>query len=188
MRIIFSLSLSLLFLLASCKEELPDNNCCDCKAPITENGAGTISFDMDGTTWSPCNTNSKNGTSPRMIASRDTSSGWDWLVIKGSKLINGGNEDIYITIAWPEIGSIPQFNEIYKPHGSLNLELFADNPKYNHFYTCDTLNSFHIEVTRLDLINKIISGVFYGTLVEDDGGIDTSKNQIKNGRFDTHYY
>ncbi len=190
MKIIFYLALSLLFLLSSCKEELPDNNCCDCEAPMTETGAGTISFDLDGTTWSPCNTNSKNGSSPKISISRNTGNGNDYLQIKGTKLINAGDESIFLHFWYPQKGIIPHavLGMGQVPNGLIRVELFADNPKYSNFYSSDTLYPFHLEITHLDSISKIISGVFYGTLVEDDGGIDTSTIQIKNGRFDTHYY
>jgi len=183
-----TLLLSLLFLYPSCKEELPDNNCCTCTAPFTETGAGTMSFDLNGTTWSPCNTNEKNGPSPGLSTQRNPINGY--LHIKSQKFINGGEETVYIILLHPKKGLIQHAKQgIWElTQGKIALELFANNPNIqsNDFYETDENLPFHLEITKLDTINKIISGIFTCSL-QNTGSSKPDTVQIQNGRFDTRY-
>ena len=173
---------------SSCKEELPDNNCCTCTAPFTETGSGTMSFDLNGTTWSPCNTNEKNGSSPGLSTQRDPNTGY--LHIKSQKFVNGEEEAAYILLWYPKKGIVPHAVQGMgtMTRGLITLELFADNhaTKQNGIYRTSESLPFNLEITKFDTINRIISGNFAGSLyLTGSSKLDTI--QIKNGHFDTRY-
>jgi len=173
---------------SSCKEELPDNNCCTCTAPFTESGAGAMSFDLNGTTWSPCNTNEKNGTSPGLSSQRDPTTGY--LHIKSQKFVNGEEETVYLHFLYPKKGIIPHAEpgKFGLTQGLITMELFANNPeiKENGNYSSSKELFYLMEITKVDTINKIISGNFSCTLTLT-GSPKTDTIHIKNGRFDTRY-
>ena len=172
----------------SCKEELPDNNCCTCTAPFTETGAGTMSFDLNGTTWSPCNTIDKNGTSPLMSTQRNPNSGF--LLLKGQSLFKQGEETVYIQLWYPQKGLVthasPDIGNISR--GQISIEFFANNLNLNQngIYYSDKNLPFNLEITKLDTINKIISGTFACSMYLTGSSIQDTI-QVKNGHFDTRY-
>ncbi|MCO6461210.1 MAG: hypothetical protein J5I59_07395 [Saprospiraceae bacterium] len=181
----------LLFLVmtVSCEKEDIPKNCCSCTTPTTTSGANTLSFDLDGVTWSPCDAVKAEGKTPEITAERYRLFGYDRITIRATQQheIASKNDNLFIIINHPSKGKINHSGEF--PIGSIYLSVLSEtNPRYSGQY--NTINSglpFNLEVTRFDTINKIISGVFDCTLIEDNGGIDTSKIQITNGRFDVRY-
>ena len=48
------IGLSCILSSSSCDKEDKTKNCCNCTAPETQTGAGTLSFELNGKVWSPC--------------------------------------------------------------------------------------------------------------------------------------
>jgi len=182
------LALIIILTATSCEKEEP-KNCCSCKAPASTSGKNTLSFDLDGATWSPCDALNAMGKPPEIIAERYRLFGYDRITIKATQQQDnvGKNDNLFIIINHPRLGKINQSGDF--PIGSINFSSLSEtDPRYNGQY--NTINSglpFSLEVTQFDTINKIISGVFDCTLIEDNGGPDTTKIRLSNGRFDVHY-
>ena len=62
---------------------------------------------------------------------------------------------------------------------------FASKPKPSKIYELDTLAPFHIHITKLDTVKKIVSGTFEMDLIEIDDPNEVL--QIRHGRFDAWY-
>ena len=182
------LALLIIFTATSCEKEEP-KNCCSCTASPSTSGKNTLSFDLDGTTWSPCDAVNAMGKAPDIIAERYRLFGYDRITIQATQQQDnvGKNDNLFIIINHPRLGKINQSGDF--PIGSINFSSLSEtNPRYHGQY--NTINSglpFSLEVTRFDTINKIISGVFDCTLIEDNGGPDTTKIRLSKGRFDVHY-
>jgi len=164
-----------------------DDNCCTCEVGYSESGLGTMGCLMDGVPWAACNF-AHEEVKGSVSVYRDNSSNQDYWEIKCSKNFNGGDEAIYVHIWNPQMGDIPNYNgDRSKTFGSISAEFYTKKPGYSGNYIKDTTQSFHLEVTKLDKENHIISGRFECTLKEHDGGVDTTTIKITNGVFDTRY-
>lgn len=69
-----------------------------------------------------------------------------------------------------------------------NWVWFTDNLSSNHYYNYAG-NSFHLSISKLDTVQKIISGNFFGTLYKRQGTMVTLSDTlgIRSGRFDIQY-
>jgi hypothetical protein len=56
-------------------------------------------------------------------------------------------------------------------------------PSLQNFYYTNTTKTGELKITRLDLQNSIISGIFWFDAVNSEG----EKVQVREGRFDMHY-
>ena len=164
-----------------------DDNCCTCEVGYSESGSGTMGCLMDGVPWAACNFAHEEvkGSVSTFINDSD---GFNYWQIINSKSYNGGDDVLFITIWYPKVGIIPKSSS--GPHstfGSIGAEFFTQNGKYSGIFKRDTMETFLLEVTKLDTINRIISGRFECALKEYDGGVDTTQIKITHGVFDTHY-
>jgi hypothetical protein len=71
-----------------------------------------------------------------------------------------------------------------------NLDTYStsftlSSPGPTKIYRLDTLAPFHIHITKLDTVKKIVSGAFEMDLIEIDDPMDVL--QIRHGRFDAWY-
>jgi hypothetical protein len=128
------------------------------------------------------------GKPPEIIAERYRLFGYDRITIKATQQQDnvGKNDNFFILIDYPRLGTINP-NGTMIPIGIINLSMLSGTKPYNGQYNSHKELPFSLEVTRFDTINKIISGVFDCTIIEDNGGPDTTKIMLSNGRFDVHY-
>lgn len=95
------------------------------------------------------------------------------------------SDSLYSTFSF-EFAPIPNVGYYDKN----NLEMFeisycSTRPKPTKTYTLDTLAPFHMYITKLDTVNKIVSGTFEMDLRRT---IDTTEVlQVRHGRFDAKY-
>ena len=182
------LALIIILTATSCEKEEP-KNCCSCKAPASTSGKNTLSFDLDGATWSPCDAVNAMGKAPEIIAERYRLFGYDRITIQATQQQDnvGKNDNLFIIINHPRLGKINQSGDF--PIGSINFSSLSEtDPRYNGQY--NTINSglpFSLEVTRFDTINKIISGVFDCDVRKILDSSDSTIIHMANGRFDVHY-
>ncbi|MCO6461209.1 MAG: hypothetical protein J5I59_07390 [Saprospiraceae bacterium] len=180
----------LLFLVmtVSCEKEDIPKNCCSCTTPATMTGANTVSFDLNGATWSPCDAENAGGKMPEIFAYWDRYSGYNTMRIKASQnfvKINNKSVDLWITIFKPKIGITQPKIPIRRI--SLNFPEEAKLPHKGLYATMDGDLPFNLEVTRFDTINKIISGVFDCTIRKTNDSSDSTEIKLSNGRFDVRY-
>ena len=164
-----------------------DDNCCTCEVGYSESGSGTMGCLMDGVPWAACNFAHEEvkGSVSTFI---NDSNGYNYWQIINHKFYNGGDDVLFITIWYPKIGIIPKNSAgPNSTFGSIGAEFFTQNGKYSGIFKRDTIEPFLLEVTKLDILNRIISGRFACTLIESDGGVDTTTIKITNGVFDTRY-
>ncbi len=75
-------------------------------------------------------------------------------------------------------------------YDKMNLEYFTirhsvSNPGSSKIYALDTLAPFHIHITKLDTVKKIVSGTFEMDMRRISDSLDVL--QIRHGRFDALY-
>ena len=181
------LALIIILTATSCEKEEP-KNCCSCKAPASTSGKNTLSFDLDGATWSPCDALNAMGKPPEIIAERYRLFGYDRITIKATQQQDnvGKNDNFFILIDYPRLGTINP-NGTMIPIGIINLSMLSGTKPYNGQYNSHKDLPFSLEVTRFDTINKIISGVFDCEVRKILDSSDSTIIQITKGRFDVHY-
>ncbi len=164
-----------------------DDNCCTCEVGYSESGSGTMGCLMDGMPWAACNF-AHEEVKGSVSVYRDNYDGRDYWNIRNSKFYNGGDDALLITLEFPKVGIIPiKSTGPYSTWGIISAEFFTKNGKYSGIFYRDTTKPYILEVTKLDTLNRIISGRFACTLIESDGGVDTTTIKITNGVFDTRY-
>ena len=178
----------IIILTATSFEKEEPKNCCSCKAPASTSGKNTLSFDLDGATWSPCDALNAMGKPPEIIAERYRLFGYDRITIKATQQQDnvGKNDNFFILIDYPRLGTINP-NGTMIPIGIINLSMLSGTKPYNGQYNSHKDLPFSLEVTRFDTINKIISGVFDCEVRKILDSSDSTIIQITKGRFDVHY-
>lgn len=73
---------------------------------------------------------------------------------------------------------------LYKLVKDREIKLFIYQPEPYRNYKTDSLTTGYVKITRLDTINRILSGLFSGS-AKNTNGPDTVK--ISDGRFDFRY-
>ncbi len=181
------LALLIIFTATSCEKEEP-KNCCSCTASPSTSGKNTLSFDLDGATWSPCDAVNAMGKAPDIIAERYRLFGYDRITIQATQQQDnvGKNDNFFILIDYPRLGTINP-NGTMIPIGIINLSMLSGTKPYNGQYNSHKDLPFSLEVTRFDTINKIISGVFDCEVRKILDSSDSTIIQITKGRFDVHY-
>ena len=158
--------------------------CCTCEVPYSETGAGTMGCMMDGEPWAVCDV--ANEIIPYSVSTNIET--FNWYNIRVEKIYSTGRELIKLSIRNPHQGILP-----YKSFDSLNSaawvygEFSSKTNGKKGIFALDTASYAKFEITRFDTINRIISGRFECTLIENDGGVDTTTIKVTNGVFDTKY-
>ncbi len=167
----------LLFLTAAACNKEDDTSPADQLPPITMKGKGTFACLINGEVWKWKGRNPWNG-----FPNLDTSY-WDPLnifLIKAAKEINVAGE---IKIQSMTLSSNPDTIGIYTLQ--FNQGIFVDYSQINvdcKAYELDTLQTHKLEILKLDKVNRIVSGTFEFTAINE---CDTLR--ITEGRFDDFY-
>ena len=158
---------------SSCTKDTPP--CCDCPVPYTETGRNIIGCKMDGRPWRICYKGEpiKTGTT----VYRDKMGGRDYWHIRCPKKNKNLDEIFNIYLDKPKLSS----------GFWLNFEYFSNDSLWTPgVYNVDQSFPYHMELTKYDTINRIVSGRFECTLSTNwFGSKDTIT--VTEGVFDTHY-
>jgi hypothetical protein len=173
------IGLSCILSSSSCDKEDKTKNCCNCTAPETQKGAGTLSFELNGKVWSPCG-NDDN----KVYASSIISSDVPVLSIYISKKLIKGDDDCGIVLFHPALGEL-KYAQVSDLKNRFTFDLYLFSEQYSditpNIYYTDTLKPYLMEITKYDKLNKVISGRFYCEMNSYD---DKDTIRITNGRFD----
>lgn len=176
--LILSLSLSN----TSCTKEEDPNSLCHCKTPETQIGAGTISFDLNGKTWSPCSTN--NSQAIKSVGNMYTDLGYPLVHIQGVQFSGSREDQIYMYLFSPIVGNLKyaQVGDIQNRF-TLDFGYFTGlhSELTSFLYATDTLKPYFMEITKYDTINNVVSGRFFCEMKSYD---KTDSLKITHGRFD----
>ncbi|MCO5278137.1 MAG: hypothetical protein M9911_09135 [Saprospiraceae bacterium] len=177
------LALLIIFTATSCEKEEP-KNCCSCPVPYSESGSNTMGCLMDDQPWAVCDVANKTLGANAFV----TIETFNWFNIRCEKNYNGGRELLKVGIKNPHIGILPYKNfDTFNSAAYVYGEFFTEIGTRKGIYLIDTTSFAQIEVTRFDTIQRIISGRFECTLIENDGGIDTAKIKLTDGVFDAKF-
>ncbi len=173
MKNIFLLCLFALALLStSCpkKDNTPPAPKPDVLPPITQTGANTFGFMLNGKVWLPHTSGSIISLDPQYYRGRFTLSAERKIVA----------DSVYQYISW---GIEPIFKTGIYIFDSSNVKavIFRDSQKNITYYNSKINNQ--LEIPKLDSANRIISGTFNIHLVSTNN--DTLN--ITNGRFDLKF-
>jgi hypothetical protein len=173
------IGLSCILSSSSCDKEDKTKNCCNCTAPETQTGAGTLSFELNGKVWSPCGDGDN-----KVYASSYLNNGVPKIKIYKTRKLKKGNDDFIIEIYYPEIGEL-KYAQVSDLKNRFTFDLYLFSEQYSditpNIYYTDTLKPYLMEITKYDKLNKVISGRFYCEMNSYD---DKDTIRITNGRFD----
>lgn len=172
----------LTFSISSCTKEEELSECCDCTAPETQTVAGTLSFDINGKTWSPCNLNSSQII--KTSSNLDLILGYPYLEIRANQINKAKSDLFYIAIRYPKVGYLKyaQVGDL-RNRFTMSFEYFTHlRPELkDYLYYTNTLKTYSMEITKYDTVNNIISGRFFCEMKSYD---KQDSIKITNGRFD----
>lgn len=141
----------------------------------TETGAGTFSCKVDGKVFLPRKGNSLSSVDPIFV----DNSQMDGFTVSGRQN-NGLNAFSYsISIVMPHLAQTGMYELARYPYGEYRVEV-SGGARYH----TDASHPGTVTITRCDLTNRIYSGTFAFTAVDDS----TSKVvKITDGRFDVKW-
>jgi hypothetical protein len=147
--------------------------------PITQTGANTFGCLMNGSVWIP--TWHDNNSSPPVTTSIDNSNNFNLIA---TRLIKDNKQTTLAksSISW-HINNVKDTGTCFADPGNPWAAEWIDYMRccYDYHPVCDHEKSW-IHVSRLDLTQKIISGTFQLTFINNMKPFDTIK--ITEGRFD----
>ncbi len=161
------------------------------KLPLpTQTGENTFGCLINGEPWvayAPW-----NPWGGRLRSSYDEAHyGFDYnqrLIVEGYRMIPSydlNNDSISLSLGFT-INSITGEGYFDKQNlENYKSSYFSVKPGPTKIYALDTLAPFHIHITKLDTVKKIVSGTFEMDLIEIDDPMDVL--QIRHGRFDAWY-
>ncbi len=166
-KIFVLLFLSLFFIKCSCKKDTLTNT--------TQTGANTFAMLVNGELWNmpPC------VFCPPIVQ----------LLDKGLLQVHGlnGNERLYFYVNTHYLIGNYQINKMWYTKNQIqdSCSFFTRFTENNNCYSYRLIDSTKsgVSITRLDTINRIVSGTFYMTLSNFQGG----QLNITEGRFDGKY-
>ncbi len=166
----------LLFLTAAACNKDDDTSPADQLPPITTEGKGTFACLINGEVWKWKGRNPWNGFPNLDVYYEEIISG---LQIQATKDIENSNQTLRQTFTIASfVDSLGNFPILF------NNRIYSDYTQQNDCiaYRLDTLQESILEIIELDKENKIVSGTFEFTAIND---CDTLR--ITEGRFDDFY-
>jgi hypothetical protein len=160
---------------SSCKKETPNE-----LPPPTQTGANTLSFTLDGQSWKP---QGQIGVSANLAIDIDFGFNNGILGITAYRYVSGKREDFGIGIR-DSLNFMSFPKNLTLGRGTLANARFANDNCNCDFYDTSIFRGGNLNITKLDKINKIISGTF-NVILYKVGCSDTIK--ITDGRFDMKY-
>jgi hypothetical protein len=189
--LLLTATLPLLALLAGCKKEDQIPYPLSELPPATQTGARTFGCLINGKPWVAIVKPAHPWLSPLRSTYDEEHYGLDYnrrLTLSALRVISSydwNNDSIYSSIGFninPIIGEGHYDIRNLQVH---NLSHIVYEPGPTKRYELDTLAPFHIHITKLDTVNKIVSGTFEMDLIEIDDSLDVL--YIRHGRFDAWY-
>lgn len=195
------ISVSLIILLFSCKKEdlsylhkypgLPD---------ATQSGENTMGCLINGVPWIANIENPSFFSSLRRLQAnygenRESQNDYDKYFLKinckkiaekDEKLTNGYRISEDFDIYLRPVNKIGQYQKYDFNFFKFNYSIYNDITGKSKSYIIDSTAIQKIQITKIDTINNIISGLFELKLIRISDNSDSLK--ITNGRFDANYY
>jgi len=184
---ILLMGFAVLITMTSCLKDLFDKKL----PPATQTGANTFGCKIDGKPWVPDGTHDLFVSIPALAAYIHQSQGIKYLYISARKDPSAFNkeEDAYddmdIDVILPStpgeviIDKTCSSCDLYCPFSSLGLKI--KGLFYGGCYITDSFHPGKIHFTRIDTLNRIVSGTFEFKAIDKNTGKTIS---VTDGRFD----
>lgn len=162
-----------LLLLCACKDDLPKP---------TQKGAGTIACRINGTPWVSGGT-LRRGDSEYMRYTPGSQDGDFYLKGKRVKMSgNTTNTELRLYLSTLTSTGVFQLDSFPLKFGAY---YDYDAKPYIYYYTDSGQHTGWVHITKLDTVNRIISGMFEFTAADRDNPSQTVR--VTDGRFDMQY-
>ena len=172
--LVYTIALASCFSFVQCKKDKPSKNL----PPVTQEGKNTVGFKVNGEIWTPFYKCSYSGDPCGEISARygPPYNSTDWFSFQVARSTSDHLSALTISSLTPITTIGDKFDSItinYLTGNGSNL-----GTSYNKTYQ----SSRTFDITRIDIVNQIISGVFSFKLFNTSGGTDSI--EITDGRFD----
>jgi hypothetical protein len=165
------------FCFAQCKKNKPDSNGLP---SATQEGKNTLGFLLNGQPWKP---QGNNGTANLSI---DVDFGFNQGVfgIAAYRILSSNNREYFGIGIRDSLNFVTIPSLLTMKKYSIANSRFSTNTCDMSFYDTTVFRNGNLNITKLDKVNRIISGTFNAILFEPSCG-DTIK--ITDGRFDMKF-
>ncbi len=146
--------------------------------PISTEGKHTIGCKIDGKVWIPYS----KTFAPKLHAAIDRNFNWK-LILWGSQIDAPGLDKNNLEIYCSPLSTDTFFLLTKNRNGNI-MYFTPDLNGKTVFKTNEAFNNGSVSILRFDSINQIISGTFYGIVIDS---ITNEKHEITDGRFDLRF-